>query len=336
MHYIVAGAGAVGCYVGGVLAQAGGKVSFIGRPRVAETLRAHGLKVSDLDGRDARVPPERFTAAASVAEVPLTAGEPLLVLLSVKGGATSETARELAAALPAGTPVLSLQNGVENVERIRAAAPGLTALAGMVPFNVVQPVPGQVRRATSGLLWAQEHEATRAAQADFARAGLPLRLEADMRAVQWGKLLLNLNNPVNALSDLPLREELQQRDYRRVLAALIGEALDGLKAASIAPAKVAASPPGLLPTILRLPDWAFRIVAARMLKIDPQARSSMWDDVQAGKTTEIDDLCGAVMRLCAAHAVPTPVNTKVRELVEIQVRGRRLRGAQLAKLCGLG
>jgi 2-dehydropantoate 2-reductase len=232
--------------------------------------------------------------------------------------------------------VLSLQNGVENVERIRAAAPGLTALAGMVPFNVIQPAPGQVHRATSGVLWAQDHETTRAAQADFARANLPLRLETDMRAVQWGKLLLNLNNPVNALSDLPLREELQQRDYRRVLAALIGEALDGLKAAGIAPAKVAASPPHLLPTILRLPDWAFRIVAARMLKIDPQARSSMWDDVQAGRTTEIDDLCGAVMRLCAAHAVPTPVNTKVRELVEILVRGKRLRGAQLVKLCGLG
>jgi len=153
--------------------------------------------------------------------------------------------------------------------------------------------------------------------------------------VQWGKLLLNLNNPVNALSDLPLREELSQRAYRRVLAALIDEALAALRAAKIAPAWVAAAPPTLLPAILRLPDPAFRLVAGRMLRIDPAARSSMWDDIQAARPTEIDDLCGAVMRLGAAHALPTPVNAKMLALIEMHLRGRRFGGPQLLLACGL-
>jgi 2-dehydropantoate 2-reductase len=268
-----------------------------------------------------------------VNELALSPDEEITVLLCVKGGATLEAAREIAAALAAGTPVLSLQNGVDNVARIRAAAPTLAAIAAMVPFNVTQPAPGHVHRATSGVLRAERNAWTEKLGADFAAAGLPLRLEADMRAVQWGKLLLNLNNPVNALSGLPLRDELRQRDYRRVLAALVEEALAALKAAGIAPAKVSGAPPALLPAILRLPDWLFRIVAAPMLRIDPAARSSMWDDLQAGRITEIDDLCGAVTRLAALHGIATPCNTTLIGLMAGADHSTRYAGAQLRAAC---
>jgi len=334
-HYVVVGAGAIGCYIGGALAAAGSRVSFIGRPRVVAGLRSNGLKVSDLEGRGTHLEPSRFAALERLAELAPAPGEAIIVLLCVKGGATAAAAREIAAALPAGTPVVSLQNGVENVARLKAAAPGLMAIAGMVPFNVVMPAPHHAHRATSGVPWLEQCPLTESLRADFAAAHLAPRLAADMRAVQWGKLLLNLNNPVNALSDLPLREELQDRDYRRVLAALISEALAALRAAGIKPAKVAASPPALLPAILRLPDWAFRLVAARMLKIDPQARSSMWDDILAGRVTEIDDLCGAVQRLAAAHALAAPVNAKMHSLIDIHLRGRRYTGPQLGMACGL-
>ncbi|MDB5806971.1 MAG: 2-dehydropantoate 2-reductase [Betaproteobacteria bacterium] len=342
MHYIVAGAGAIGCYVGGALAAAGARVSFVGRPRIVEALRGGGLKVTDLEGRSVQVPPSAFAAFTAMNELThaLThelkpvPNEAVMVLLCVKGGATAETAREIAAAFPAGTPVLSLQNGVDNVARIRAAAPGLTAIPGMVPFNVIQPRPGEVHRATSGVLRAERNALTESLLPDFAAAQLPLQLEADMRAVQWGKLLLNLNNPVNALSGLPLREELRQRDYRRVFAALIDEALAVLAAARIAPAKVATSP-GLVPVILGLPDIAFRVLAAPMLRIDPTARSSMWDDLQAGRESEIGDLCGAVMRLGAAHGVATPVNAKMLGLIAGHTSGTRYSGAELIAACGI-
>jgi 2-dehydropantoate 2-reductase len=149
----------------------------------------------------------------------------------------------------------------------------------------------------------------------LAAAGLPTALSDDMLAVQWGKLLLNLNNPINALSGLPLREQLLQRDYRRVLATLQAEALAALDAAGIVPAQVASAPPRVLPHILRLPNWLFTRLAARLLRIDASARSSMWDDLQQGRGTEIDDLCGAVVRLAAAHGLPAPCNAAIAQLV---------------------
>ena len=326
-RYVVVGAGAIGCYVGGALALAGAQVSMVGRPRLIEALQAEGLTVSDLEGRHAHLPPQRLTLASDLAELKPDPGALTVILLCVKGGATLEAARQIAAAFAPGSPVVSLQNGVENLARIRAAAPGLEAIAGMVPFNVVQPAPAQVHRATSGLLRMARTPLTETLRADFAAAHLPLKLEDDMRAVQWGKLLLNLNNPVNALAGLPLRDELQVRDYRRVLAALA--------AARTTPAQVAGAPPRALPRILRLPDWLFRVVAARMLKIDPSARSSMWNDLQAGRPTEIDDLCGAVRRLGAAHGTATPLNAAMQGLIEAHAPGRRYSGAELAAACGL-
>lgn len=335
MHYLVAGAGAIGCYVGGMLAAGGMRVSFLARPRAADLLRTQGLRVSSLEGDDTRLPASAFAVLGAATPLLLEAGEAATVLLCVKGGATAEAAREIAGIVRAGTPVLSLQNGVDNTARIRAAAPGLTAVAGMVPFNVIQPAPGHVHRATSGVLRAERCAATEAMLIDFAIARVPLQLHADMRAVQWGKLLLNLNNPVNALSGLPLREELRQQDYRRVLAALIAEALAALQAAGIKPARVSGAPPALLPAILRLPDSLFRIVAAPMLRIDPAARSSMWDDLQAGHVTEIDDLCGAVQRLGTTHDIAAPCNAALMRLVAAANRGTLYSGAQLLAACDI-
>jgi 2-dehydropantoate 2-reductase len=331
MRFIVLGAGVIGCYVGGRLAAAGQAVTLVGRPRLTEAMALQGLTVSDLDGYRAHVAPQQLRLANSLAAgwpaAPDT--EPTVVLLCVKGGATASAARELAACCPAGTVVLSLQNGVENVARIKAEAPQLVALAGMVPYNVVMPGPTQVHRATTGTLRLARHPVTEAMLPLMAAAGLPTALSDDMRAVQWGKLLLNLNNPINALSGLPLREQLLQRDYRRVLATLQAEALAALDAAGITPAQVASAAPRVLPHILRLPDWLFTRVAARLLRIDASARSSMWDDLQQGRGTEIDDLSGAVVRLAACHGVTAPRNAAITGLVMAHRAGQRWTGAAL-------
>ena len=331
MRFVVLGAGVVGCYVGGRLAAAGQAVTLVGRPRLTEAMAMQGLTVSDLDGFRAHVAPEQLRLANSLATgwpaAPDT--EPTVVLLCVKGGATASAARELADCCPAGTVVLSLQNGVENMARINAEAPQLVALAGMVPYNVVMPGPTQVHRATTGTMRLARHPMTEAMLPLLTAAGLPAALSDDMLAVQWGKLLLNLNNPINALSGLPLREQLLQRDYRRVLAALQLEALAALKAAGIVPARVASAPPRALPHVLRLPNWLFKRVVARLLRIDASARSSMWDDLQQGRGTEIDDLCGAVVRLAARHGLPAPRTAALTDLVMAHRAGQRGTGAAL-------
>jgi 2-dehydropantoate 2-reductase len=206
MKFIVLGTGAIGGYVGGRLAAARHDVSFVARPALADLLRTRGLRVTDLDGADLSAPPAALKVVTQVADCEF--GPDSVVLLCVKGGATQAAAAELAAVCPPGTPVISLQNGVDNVARIRAAAPALHALAGMVPFNVVSPSPGHWHRATSGELWISSDSPCAYVAIDFRASGMPTLQSADMPAVQWGKLLLNLNNPVNALSDLPLVQQL--------------------------------------------------------------------------------------------------------------------------------
>jgi 2-dehydropantoate 2-reductase len=299
------GAGSVGCYMGGRLQAAGAAVQFVGRPRVLQALREHGLTVTDQDGARVQLP----AAQLDLREEP--GADAALVLLCVKSGATADAARTLAARLPPGTPVVSMQNGVANAAVGAQAAPGLAWLPGMVPFNIAELGPGHFHRGTPGRLAAQDHPALRAWLPVFQAAGLPLVLHADLRPVQWGKLLLNLNNPVNALSGLPLRAELLDRDCRVVFAALQSEALAALRAAGITPAQLTPMSPRMLPRLLRLPTWAFRRVAARMLRIDDKARSSMADDLALGRPTEVDAICGAVVRLALQHGLAAPLNARM-------------------------
>ena len=169
----------------------------------------------------------------------------------------------------------------------------------------------------------------------FERAGVPLQLHADMRSVQWGKLLINLNNPVNALSGLPLKAQLLERDYRRCFAALVEEAVGVLDAAGIAPAQLVALPARRLPALLRLPTWLFRMVAARMLRIDEHARSSMADDVSLGRRTEVDALCGEVVRLAEAQGMEAPRNRRMVELLDTwPAEPGRLAGKTLRRTIG--
>jgi 2-dehydropantoate 2-reductase len=323
------GAGSVGCWIGGCLAAAGADVVFVGRPRVLDALRRVGLRLTDLDGRDERV------AQPALAAEPPPGIAPRLLLFTVKSGATAQAAAQLGATLPAGTPVVSLQNGIGNVERARAAAPALHWLPGLVPYNIAEVGPGHFHRGTGGALAAEEQPTLRAALPDFERARLKLKLHPDLRALQWGKLLMNLNNPVNALSGLPLRAQLLDRGYRRCLAALQSEALRALNGAGIEPAQVGALPPRRVPLLLKLPTPIFKRVAARMLRIDDAARSSMADDLRLGRPTEIDAFCGEVVRLARSVGRDAPVNARIAELVQ-QAPPQRYDSARLLRALGLG
>ncbi|MDO8773153.1 MAG: 2-dehydropantoate 2-reductase [Burkholderiaceae bacterium] len=335
MNFIILGAGAVGCYVGGRLAAAGERVALVGRPRAMAPLMQGGLTVTDLDGFMAQVPADRLHLATSLAaawtQAGTTASAPTVILLCVKGGATAAAAQEIAACCPPGTVVVSLQNGMDNVARITRAAPQMQTLAGMVPYNVVMKSPTQVHRATAGRLHIESTPVSESMAAILNAAGLGTRLSANMRDVQWGKLLLNLNNPINALSDLPLREQLLSRDFRKVLAALQLEALAAMSRAGIEPAQMAAAPPRTLPRVLALPNWLFTRVASRMLRMDASARSSMWDDVQQGRTTEIDDMCGAVVALAAQTGTAAPRNAAMCKLMAAHSKGQRWTGPDLRK-----
>ena len=107
-------------------------------------------------------------------------------------------------------------------------------------------------------------------------SGISAEVHSDMQAVLWTKLLLNLNNALNVLSDVPLVEQLSDRSYRRVFASMVEEALVAMRTARISPVPIGRIRPRAIPYILRLPNWAFTLIARNLLAMDPSARSSMW------------------------------------------------------------
>ncbi|MBZ9702282.1 MULTISPECIES: 2-dehydropantoate 2-reductase [unclassified Mesorhizobium] len=319
---VIAGAGSIGCYAGGCLALAGRQVILLARPRIEAALRQGGLRVSDLEGRDRGLERQALAVTTDPAAALPQAD---VILVTVKSGATREMAALIAAHAPPDAVVVSLQNGIDNADRLRAGVDGRTVLAGMVPFNVVQSADGElplrVHRASDGKVMIEDSDAGLISLLGV--EGFRVEVHADMKAVLWGKLLMNLNNALVALSGLPLASELADRRWRLILARQIDEALQAMKASGIEPARIAGLRPALLPIVLRLPDWLFRLLARRMLAIDPEARSSMWDDLQRGRPTEIGDLQGAVLRLAQEAGTPAPTVRRIIALVrEAEAAGR--------------
>lgn len=303
---VIFGAGAIGCYLGGCLAANGHPVRLIGRPWMQEELTA-GLQVSDWQGRQQNADPQHWTFSCDAADL----ADASAILVTVKGAATPEAAAAIAAHAPDDAVVVSFQNGIGNDQVLKQGVKQ-TVLAGMVPFNVAYQGSGLFHCGTEGLLSIEQgDERQRQLCAALADAGLPTEVHPDMLSVQWGKLLLNLNNPINALSGQPLKAQLENGGYRKVVSACLKEALALLKRAGIKPKRTGKAIPALLPWIMALPDPLFKRVAQSMLKVDPKATSSMADDLQRGRTTEIDFINGEVVRLAESLGLDAPVNRAV-------------------------
>lgn len=314
----VLGAGLIGTYVGGRLAAAGADVTLIGRARVLDDLRANGLRLTDVSGPEAAIPAERL----ALTDHPGALATADLILLTVKSTGTEEAAAQILRFASPNAVVVSLQNGVSNADTLRRLLPDMTVVAGMVPYNVAQPGPGHYHKGTMGDLHVEDVPAMRSYVPLFAAAGIPLTLSADMAGILWAKLVVNMNNAANALSGLPLMQQLANRTHRRALALSQHEALGLLRRAGIRPAKVFALPTWLLPYVMSLPDWLYRRVMARGgTRIDRHARSSMAEDLAQGRRTEIDYLNGEFVALAQRLGRKAPVNARVVELVRAAEAG---------------
>ncbi|MGH3723377.1 MAG: 2-dehydropantoate 2-reductase [Mycobacterium sp.] len=318
MRIAVAGAGSIGCYLGGRLQLAGHDLVYIGRAGLGRSIADNGLRVSDYTGLSATIPGGDCVFTEDIGAV----READAVFVTVKSAATAGIAESLGGRLRPGALVVSLQNGVRNPAVIAQYVKQHSVIAGMVGFNVAQVDPGHFHQGTWGkLALATGAEAIARALTD---SGLPTDTHDDMPAVQWGKLLVNLNNAVNALSGLPLKTELEDRDFRRVLAAAQREALGLLRRAGQPIVSPLAAPISLMPWVLRSPNPVFTRLARQMVAMDPQARSSMFDDITSGRPTEIDYINGEVVGLANELGRGAPVNAALVDLVrEITSGGRR-------------
>src|SRR6202790_121312 len=314
----IAGAGSIGCFVGGMCALAGRRVALLARPRVIGEIVSHGLRLTSFEGLDQTIAASRLT----LSDNPSIFSDVGAVLVTVKSADTPEIADLIATHAPPDAVIVSLQNGVGNVPVLRQRLPGRRVLAAMVPFNVIAPGEGRYHRATSGDIVIEQDEAGTADQLSV--PGLAMRASADITGVQWGKLLLNLNNALNALADIPLRQQLAQRAWRRLFADQMAEGLAAIKAEGIRPVSSTPIPPGLTPHLLRLPDAVFCVLLGGTVKIGPKARSSMWEDLQRGRRTEIDYLQGLIIEIADRHGLQVPLSRRIVALIKnAEISGKR-------------
>lgn len=291
----VMGAGAVGCFFGGMLARAGAAVTLVGRREHVAAIAREGLFVDSIRFQ------ERVAVAASTQAQAVRGSE--LVLFCVKTRDTEEAARLIAPHLVTGAIVLSLQNGVDNVERIRAAA-GIEALPAVVYVAAAMTGPGRVKHAGRGDLVIGDSrrpkDIGRVAEW-FTRAGVPCRVSENIEGELWTKLILNCaGNAVTALGRASYGKVVRHELARQVVTATANEAIAVAQAAGV-----------------KFPAMDLVDTALKLAQDLGEATSSTAQDVERGKRTEIDALNGYVARRGAELGVPTPVNHTLFALVRL-------------------
>ena len=293
----VVGAGAVGGYFGGLLARAGAPVTMIGRPAFVEVVKKNGLFLDTVQFQ------EKVSVEASTEITAVRGAE--VVLFCVKTTDNAATARAIAPLLSKEALVLSMQNGVDNVEQIRAAA-GIEALPSVVYVAASVPEPGRVKHVGRGdLVIGPKNEKTERIAAVFSRANVPCKISDNIEGELWTKLVWNCAlNAVSALGRAKYGQIAGSSDAWKVVETAVYEVLAVARAANI-------RPPGLEDP---------KAALAGALKIATQmaeALSSTAQDMNRGKLTEIDSLNGYVSRRGAQLGVPTPVNEALYALVKL-------------------
>jgi 2-dehydropantoate 2-reductase len=293
----VVGAGAVGGYFGGMLARGGAPVVLIGRPAFVEAVKKDGLTLDTVSFKETvRVDASAELEAARGADI---------VLFSVKTTDTAETSRALDPLLSEEAIVVSMQNGVDNVEQIREAS-GIEALGAVVYVAASVPEPGTIKHVGRGdIVVGPRNARTERVQGLFERAGIGCRISENIDGELWTKLVWNCGfNAVSALGRAKYGQIVASADAWNVVEAAVYEVLAVAHAANI-------QPPGLEDPKAAL-GGALKI-AAQM----SEALSSTGQDLIRGKRTEIDSLNGFVSRRGAQLGVPTPVNHALYALVKL-------------------
>lgn len=294
MNIAVMGAGAVGCYYGAMLARAGHKVVLIGRAQHVEAIERDGLRF------ETRQFDEHIGSAQLSASVePAAASGAQLVLFCVKSPDTESAGAVIGPHLAADTLVLTLQNGVDNAERLRGAIAQEVA-AAVVYVATEMAGPGHVRHHGRGELVIEPSTQSEAVARMFAAAGVPTEVSANVRGALWAKLILNCAyNALSAISQLPYGRLVASAGVRASICDVVAECT------AVAQADGVSLPPDMEPAVRRIAETM------------PGQYSSTAQDLARGKHSEIDHLNGYVVQRGAALGVATPANRLLHTLVKL-------------------
>jgi 2-dehydropantoate 2-reductase len=297
MKVVVMGAGAVGCYYGGLLARAGHEVVLIGRQPHVAAMQRDGLRIQTA-AFDEKV---RVTASTE-ASAAQGAG---LVLFCVKSPDTEAAGHALQPWLAPDALLLCLQNGVDNAERLRAVVPQEVA-AAVVYVATEMAGAGHVKHHGRGELVIEPTPASTEAARVLREAGVAVELSDNVRGALWSKLILNCAyNALSAITHLPYGQLVGGDGVEAVLKDIVAECL------AVAQADGARVAPDIEAVVQRLPGTM------------PAQYSSTSQDLVRGKPTEIDYLNGYVVRRGEALGIATPANRVLQVLVKLLERKQR-------------
>ena len=293
----VLGAGAVGCYYGGMLARAGHKVTLIGRPVHVDVFRKSGLHFEGLKF-DEQVPVEASTEAAAVRGA-------RLVLFCVKSTDTEQSAAQIAPFLDAGSIVVNLQNGVDNTERIQARI-SQPVVPAVVYVATEMKGPGHLKHHGRGDLVIGSLDGNISSdilqylKVLFEMASIPVQVSDNVAGELWAKLVVNCAyNALSAITQLPYGKMIEGPGIRDTMRDVVEETLAVAKASGVAMES-------------DLLARTYKIAEAM-----PTQYSSTAQDLARGKPTEIDHLNGYVVRRGEALGIPTPANRALHALVKL-------------------
>jgi len=304
MKIAVMGAGAVGCYYGGMLARAGHDVTLIGRAQHVQAVRRHGLLL-DTQTFQTHVPMNASTEANAVRGAKL-------VLFCVKSTDTRTTAADMAPHLDPDALVFSLQNGVDNAEHLRAAL-AQEVVAAVVYVATEMAGPGHVKHHGRGELVIGPTSKSDELIAMFATAGVPMQTSDNVDGALWSKLILNCAyNALSAISQLPYGRVVQGEGVQDVMRDVVAECLAVARAARVI-----------------VPGDVWEAIE-RIARTMPAQFSSTAQDLSRGKRSEIDHLNGYVLRKGEALGIATPVNRVLHSLVKL-IEDRDAAGAAEAE-----
>ncbi len=322
MDEVIIGVGAVGGTLAALLLRAGRSVTLVVPAGRLE--RYQGIATLQLG----RVAGRSWEFPAPPVQADLTDLRPQRVYVAVKYRDLDAVADQLARSLAPGIPVFSCLNGVAAVPHLQARLPHHPVRHLTILYNAacLGPLRYALTTRPVALLEGDEPELRHALR----QAGLRLG-HGDARSA-WGKLLINLNNALCALTDKTFGDMLIEPPLKQAFVLTLDEAVRTLQAAGIAfrlPMPVPYAAYRWLGLHMgALPYWLGRLSGS----LSAQAYPSMVADVRAGKATEVDELNGAIVELGRQHHLPTPVNARIVELVktlEGQRPPRHLRAAEL-------
>lgn len=289
----VMGAGSVGCYFGALLARAGHSVTLIGRATHMHAINERGLRLQTAM-EDIHVSLATSTSADAVAGADV-------LLFCVKSTDTETAAAQIKPHLAAHTQVLSLQNGVDNDQRLRAALGQQPVAAAVVYVATAMAGLGHVRHFGRGELVIAPCPQGDAIAQQFSAAQIPTQVSGSVRAALWQKLIINcVYNALSALTQQPYGWLVKQDGVPAVMQDIASEC----KAVALADG-------------VQLPAGIDESVAA-IARTMPQQLSSTAQDLARAKPTEIDHLNGYVVRRGQALGIATPANRLLQVLVQLR------------------